>query len=143
MRSTERLWPPEARARKRLKLVWNTILATMRHGCSIQTATISRSFIKARASPVQTDAGSSRWRRRRPHSSLQDNLASFDLALSAEQVKALAEASQIDHGSPYTFYAKEHVRATAYGGMRDQIMARLTVLRIQIVTTSEASVIGR
>jgi catechol 2,3-dioxygenase-like lactoylglutathione lyase family enzyme len=31
---------PEARARKRLKLVSNTILATMRHGCSIQTATI-------------------------------------------------------------------------------------------------------
>src|SRR5580698_4170683 len=47
MRSTERLWTPEARARKRLTLVPNTILATMRHGCSIQTATISRSFIKA------------------------------------------------------------------------------------------------
>jgi len=29
-------------------------------------------------------------------SQLQDNLASFDLALSAEQVKALDEASQID-----------------------------------------------
>ncbi len=47
MHSTERLWTPEARARKRLKLVWNTILATMRHGCLIQTATISRSFTRA------------------------------------------------------------------------------------------------
>src|SRR5579862_8259223 len=47
MPSTWRLWTPEARARKRLKLVLNTILATMRHGCSIQTAMISRSFIKA------------------------------------------------------------------------------------------------
>ena len=46
-------------------------------------------------------------------SQLQDNLASFDLALSAEQVKALDEASQIDPGFPYHFYAKEHVRATA------------------------------
>ena len=55
-------------------------------------------------------------------SQLQDNLASFDLALSAEQVKALDEASQIDPGFPYNFYAKEHVRANAYGGMRDQIM---------------------
>ena len=51
------------------------------------------------------------------------SLASFELALSAEQVKALDEASQIDPGFPYSFYAKEHVRANAYGGMRDQIMA--------------------
>ncbi len=56
-------------------------------------------------------------------SQLQDNLASFDLALSAEQVKALDEASQIDPGFPYHLYTKEQVRAIAYGGMRDQIMA--------------------
>ena len=43
--------------------------------------------------------------------------------LSADEVKALDEASQIDPGFPYHFYAKEHVRANAYGGMRDQIMA--------------------
>jgi len=43
--------------------------------------------------------------------------------LSAEKVKALDEANQIDPGFPYNFYAKEHVRANAYGGMRDQIMA--------------------
>jgi hypothetical protein len=45
------------------------------------------------------------------------------LALSAEQVKALDEASQIDPGFPYHLYAKESVRAIAFGGMRDQIMA--------------------
>jgi aryl-alcohol dehydrogenase-like predicted oxidoreductase len=56
-------------------------------------------------------------------SQLHDNLASFDLALSAEQVKALDEASQIDPGFPYHLYAKESVRAIAFGGMRDQIMA--------------------
>src|SRR6266852_8114471 len=48
MHSTKRLWTPEARARKHLKLGSNTILAIMRHGCSILTATISRSFIKAK-----------------------------------------------------------------------------------------------
>ena len=56
-------------------------------------------------------------------SQLQDNLESFNLALSAEQVKALDEASQIDPGFPYHLYAKEQVRAIAYGGMRDQILA--------------------
>src|SRR4051794_25968301 len=47
MRFTKRLWTPEVRARRPLKLGSNTILAIMRHGCSIQTATISRSSIKA------------------------------------------------------------------------------------------------
>ena len=56
-------------------------------------------------------------------SQLQDNLASLVLAPSAEQVKALDEASQIDPGFPSNFYAKGHVRANAYGGMRDQILA--------------------
>src|SRR5438552_8379917 len=48
MHSRKRLWTLEARARKHLKLAPNTILAIMRHGCSILTATISRSFIKAK-----------------------------------------------------------------------------------------------
>src|SRR5882724_11424377 len=56
-------------------------------------------------------------------SQLQDNLASFDLSLSAEQVKALDEASQIDLGFPYDIYEKDSVRAIMYGGMRDQILA--------------------
>ena len=56
-------------------------------------------------------------------SQLQDNLASLDLALSPEQVKALDQASQIDLGFPYHLYAKENVRAIAYGGMREQILA--------------------
>jgi diketogulonate reductase-like aldo/keto reductase len=39
-------------------------------------------------------------------SQLQDNLASFNLALLAEQVKALDEASQIDPDSHITFMSK-------------------------------------
>jgi aryl-alcohol dehydrogenase-like predicted oxidoreductase len=54
---------------------------------------------------------------------LQDNLASFDLALSTDQVKALDEASQVELGFPYNMYAKEFVRGIAYGGLRDRILA--------------------
>ena len=43
--------------------------------------------------------------------------------LSGEQVQALDEASQIDLGFPYHLYAKEAVRAIAYGGTRDKILA--------------------
>jgi len=56
-------------------------------------------------------------------SQLQDNLASFDVSLSADQVKTLDEASRIDLGFPYHLYEKESVRAIAYGGMREQILA--------------------
>jgi aryl-alcohol dehydrogenase-like predicted oxidoreductase len=56
-------------------------------------------------------------------SQLQDNLASFDLTLSSEQVKKLDEASAIDLGFPYELYGKELPRALRYGGMRDRILA--------------------
>ena len=56
-------------------------------------------------------------------SQLQDNLGSFDLSLSADHLRALDEASAVDLGFPYDFYAKEAVRAVVYGGMRGQIIA--------------------
>jgi len=56
-------------------------------------------------------------------SQLQDNLASFDLTLSADQLKTLDEASRIELGFPYSMYAKEMVRGVSYGGMRDKILA--------------------
>src|ERR1700681_1054210 len=56
-------------------------------------------------------------------SQLQDNLASFDLVLSADQLKTLAAASRIELGFPHDIYAKEMVRATLYGGLRDRILA--------------------
>jgi diketogulonate reductase-like aldo/keto reductase len=55
-------------------------------------------------------------------SQLQDNLASFDLELSAGQLKSLDEASRVELGFPYNLYDKEMVRAFAYGGMRDRIV---------------------
>ena len=56
-------------------------------------------------------------------SQLQDNLASFELTLSAEQLKTLDEASRIELGFPYHFYTMEMVRTIAYGGLRDKILA--------------------
>src|ERR1700726_2528952 len=54
---------------------------------------------------------------------LQDNLASFDVTLSADQLKTLDEASMIELGFPYDIYAKAMPRAVCYGGLRDQILA--------------------
>jgi len=54
---------------------------------------------------------------------LQDNLASLDLSLSDQQLKALDESSKIELGFPYSMYEKELVRGFAYAGLRDQIIA--------------------
>jgi aryl-alcohol dehydrogenase-like predicted oxidoreductase len=54
-------------------------------------------------------------------SQLQDNLASLDLELSAEQLKSLDGASRIDLGFPENIYAKERARALRYGGMWDRL----------------------
>jgi aryl-alcohol dehydrogenase-like predicted oxidoreductase len=55
-------------------------------------------------------------------SQLQDNLASLDLELSAEQLKSLDGASRIDLGFPQSIYAKEMVRAFRYGGVWDRLL---------------------
>ena len=54
-------------------------------------------------------------------SQLQDNLASLDLELSAEQLKSLDGASRIDLGFPENIYEKERARALRYGGMWDRL----------------------
>jgi hypothetical protein len=53
---------------------------------------------------------------------LQDNLASFELTLSPDQVKSLDEASSIELGFPYDLYGKELPRTFMYGGMGDRIL---------------------
>ena len=56
-------------------------------------------------------------------SQLQDNLASLELALSADQLRTLDEASRIELGFPNSMYAKELARSLIYGGLREQILA--------------------
>jgi aryl-alcohol dehydrogenase-like predicted oxidoreductase len=53
----------------------------------------------------------------------QDNLTSFELTLSADQLQTLDAASAIELGFPYEMYAKAMPRAICYGGLRDQILA--------------------
>jgi aryl-alcohol dehydrogenase-like predicted oxidoreductase len=50
-------------------------------------------------------------------SQLQDNLASLDLELSAEQLKSLDGASRIELGFSQSIYEREMVRGVRYGGM--------------------------
>jgi aryl-alcohol dehydrogenase-like predicted oxidoreductase len=82
-------------------------------------AQVALAWLRYRPVPVIPIIGA------RKLSQLQDNLASLDLALSADQVQTLDEASRIELGFPHDFYAKEKemVRSLVYGGLRDQILA--------------------
>ena len=79
-------------------------------------ARIALAWLRYRPVPVIPIIGA------RKLSQLKDNLASFDLTLSADQMKTLDEASRIELGFPYDIYAKEMPRAICYGGLRDQIL---------------------
>jgi len=56
-------------------------------------------------------------------SQFEDNLASFNLELTRDQVRALDEASAVEMGFPYEQYARERIVNFVYGGMRDKIIA--------------------
>jgi len=83
-------------------------------GCSL--AQVALAWLRSRPVPVIPIIGA------RKLAQLQDNLASFNLTLSSDQVKTLDEASWIDLGFPYDLYAKELPRTFMYVGMRDQIL---------------------
>jgi aryl-alcohol dehydrogenase-like predicted oxidoreductase len=80
-------------------------------------AQVALAWLRYRPVPVIPIIGA------RKLSQFQDNLSSFDLTLSADQLKTLDEASQIELGFPYDLYAKAMPRAICYGGLRDQILA--------------------
>src|SRR5229473_105935 len=80
-------------------------------------AQVALAWLRYRPVPVIPIIGA------RKLSQFQDNLASFDVTLSAEQLKALDEASVIELGFPYEMYAKAMPRTICYGGLRDQILA--------------------
>jgi aryl-alcohol dehydrogenase-like predicted oxidoreductase len=79
-------------------------------------AQVSLAWLRYRPVPVIPIIGA------RKLSQLQDNLASFDLTLSADNIKTLDEASRIELGFPYDLYTKEMLRAFVYGGLRDRIL---------------------
>jgi len=80
-------------------------------------AQVALAWLRSRPVPVIPIIGA------RKLSQLQDNLVSFDLTLSASQLKTLDEASSIEPGFPYSLYQKELPRMFMYGGMGDQILA--------------------
>ena len=80
-------------------------------------AQIALAWLRYRPVPVIPIIGA------RKLSQLQDNLASLELTLSADQLRTLDEASRIELGFPYSIYALESARSTMYGGLRDQILA--------------------
>jgi aryl-alcohol dehydrogenase-like predicted oxidoreductase len=80
-------------------------------------AQVALAWLRYRPVPVIPIIGA------RKLSQFQDNLASFDLTLSADQLKTLDEASRVELGFPYDMYAKAMPRAVCYGGLRDQILA--------------------
>src|SRR5262249_48672034 len=80
-------------------------------------AQVALAWLRTRSVPVIPIIGA------RKLSQLQDNLASFELTLSSDQLKTLDEASSIELGFPYDLYSKELPNTFRYGGMRDQIFA--------------------
>ena len=78
-------------------------------------AQVALAWLRYRPVPVIPIIGA------RKLSQLQDNLASFDLTLSADQLKTLDEVSRIELGFPHDLYPKS--RTFTYGGLRDQILA--------------------
>jgi aryl-alcohol dehydrogenase-like predicted oxidoreductase len=79
-------------------------------------AQVALAWLRFRSVPVIPIIGA------RKVSQLQDNLASLDLELSAEQLTSLDEASRVELGFPYDLYNTVMLRSMAYGGMRDRLL---------------------
>jgi aryl-alcohol dehydrogenase-like predicted oxidoreductase len=79
-------------------------------------AQVALAWLRHRTVPIIPIIGA------RKVSQLQDNLASLDLVLSAEQLKNLDDESRIELGFPEHLYEKEMVRAIRYGGVWDRLV---------------------
>src|SRR5713226_263319 len=78
-------------------------------------AQVALAWLRHRTVPVIPIIGA------RKVSQLQDNLASLDMELSAEQLKSLDGASRIELGFPQSIYDREMVRGVRYGGVWDRL----------------------
>jgi aryl-alcohol dehydrogenase-like predicted oxidoreductase len=80
-------------------------------------AQVSLAWLRHRSVPVIPIIGA----RKLPQ--LQDNLASLELSLAADQLKILDEASRIELGFPEQLFTRELPRSLRSGGMADKIIA--------------------
>jgi aryl-alcohol dehydrogenase-like predicted oxidoreductase len=103
--------PEEQRASRVVSAVMSVSERTGR-----SMAEVALAWLRHRAVPVLPIIGA------RKVSQLQDNLASLDLELSAQQLKSLDAASRIELEFPQRLYEKEMVRAIRYGGVRDLLL---------------------
>jgi aryl-alcohol dehydrogenase-like predicted oxidoreductase len=79
-------------------------------------AQVALAWLRHRSVPVFPIIGA------RKLSQLQDNLASLDLSLTADQVKTLDEASRIELGFLHDLFTRELPRSLRSGGMADRII---------------------
>jgi len=80
-------------------------------------AQVALAWLRNRTAPVIPIIGA------RKVSQLQDNLASLDLVLSAEQLKSLDGASRIEPRIPSVIFTTERwFRAIRYGGTWDRLL---------------------
>jgi hypothetical protein len=94
------------------KVIWANVKANAK-SCGLATIgphEVALAWLRHQTVPVIPIIGA------RKVSRLQDNLASLDLELSAEQLKSVDGASRIDLGFPQSIYERETVRAVRYGG---------------------------
>src|ERR1700682_233944 len=103
--------PPEQRAARIISAVKSVSEQTGR-----SMAQVSLAWLRHRTVPVIPIIGA----RKLPQ--LQDNLASVDVELSAEQLKCLDGASRIELGFPGDIFERESVNAMRYGGTRDRLL---------------------
>jgi aryl-alcohol dehydrogenase-like predicted oxidoreductase len=80
-------------------------------------AQVALAWLRHRKSPVIPIIGARRV------DQLEANVAVVDIKLSAEQIRALDEASQIELGFPLDFLEKPMPKAFTFGGLRDLIDA--------------------
>jgi aryl-alcohol dehydrogenase-like predicted oxidoreductase len=80
-------------------------------------AQVALAWLRHRAVPVIPIVGA----RKLPQ--LQDNLASLELSFTADQLKILNEASQIELGFPQEMFNRELPRSLRFGGLADKIIS--------------------
>ncbi len=104
-------FPEEQRAARVISAVKSVSEQTGR-----SMAQVAFAWLRHQTAPVIPIIGA------RKVSQLEDNLGSLDLVLSAEQLKSLDGASQIELGFPQGIYEREMVRGVRYGGMWDRLV---------------------
>ncbi len=92
-------------------------LRTVAKQAGLSPAQVALAWLRHRKLPVIPIVGARRL------DQLETNVAIVDLKLSAEEVRALDEASQIELGFPHDFLDKPMVKTFTHGGVRDLIDA--------------------